>query len=78
MVRKWYKIPAKDEEEPDDGKEPNFFPVAEPDLMYAQQIDDDYFYVLLYQSIPFQELTREEVEAEGIDFDRTITGGEVA
>ena len=72
-MRKWYKIPTQDSEM--DGKEPNFFPITPTPIMaYCQQVDEDFFYVLLYESIPFYELSRVEVEAAGIDFDIRIDG----
>lgn len=75
MIRKWYILPAMEDEE-DGGGIPNFHPLeVPPAVAYAQQIDDETFYVLIYDDIPYQEATREQVEAAGINYDRTVSGG---
>ena len=59
----WYNIPMTEDGLPEEIPAPSYMVKFE-----------DYFYALTDETIAYPELTREQVEAKGLNYDRTISG----
>lgn len=70
MALTWYKVPGKDGTI---GREIDFTLEEPTASWYAAQVGDD-FYLLVDEALSYPTLTSEEVEAAGIDPDRSVTG----